>query len=170
MSLFDSVGNFFSGVSDKISNVFTESSVVKAPTGIVPPKPVLATPATVPVSGGSFFDSWSLGGVTDFLKGAGEAIKVGAEGYFGAKSQLNQVKTAQEIEKIKLDAILTSSRAAPAAAQIILPTFSDFLNDPREAASRVTPAALAGSGVIQSGMSLLTIGAVIGAIVLFARK
>ena len=170
MSLFDSVSNLWNTATAKVSSIFTEPTVTKVPTPVAAPKPVAKTTAAKPVSSTSFFDTWSLGGVTDFLKGAGEAVKVGAEGFFGAKSQYNQLQTAQEIEKIKLDAILTSSRAAPAAAQIILPTFSDFLNDPREAASRVTPAALAGSGVLQGGMSLLTIGLAIGAVVLLARS
>lgn len=118
---------------------------------------------TAPQSG------FSLGGIGDFLNKAASTVKEGFNTYFSTKSQIELAKTAQEIEEIKLQAIRQSAQQAPAAAQVILPTFSDFINDPREAASRVTPAAIAGSGAIQSGMNILTLGAIGVAIFLAAR-
>lgn len=157
-----SLSSFFEGLGDKISGVFgsnpaptqTTSPVLVTKTSTVPlptHKPAYPGPVTPTTSGQGF----SLGGIGDFLSDLGDTVESGVKTFFGVKSQYEQVKTAQELEKIKLAAVTSSAANAPAPAQIMLPSFSDWLSNPAEAASRVTPAALAGSGVIQTGLSSL---------------
>lgn len=157
MGIFSTIGDFFS------SGPSTYSIDTDVP--YPQPKPAVpedfgGQPINTASTGGGFFDSAAkLGDIF------GKAVTT----FYGAKSQAAQLKTATELEKIKLKAVTSSARQAPAAAQVILPTFSDWLNNPSEAASRVTPAALAGSGAIQGGITFTTIALVLGAVYL-AKK
>ena len=121
--------------------------------------------------------SQSGGGITGFLNNAGtlfgqvgQIAETGVKTFFGVKSQIEQFKTAQELEDIKLKAVRQSAEQAPPAAQVLLPSFSDFVNDPREAASQVVPAALAGSGAISAGSNILSFGGLAAAAYFLTRR
>lgn len=185
MSLFTNTWNKFTGLWDKGQStppfVPASSSGAKisapaqvtrvpipsvkpsfTPAGIATSSPTYAVPAS---SGFSFSNALS------FLDKAAETASKGVQSFFQAKSMFNQAQTAQELEKIKLEAVTASAKQAPLPARVMLPSFADWINNPREAASMVTPAALSGSGIIQSGTSALVwiVGGA-AAIMLIARK
>ena len=149
--------SIFSDALDKIGGLFGGSEPTVSAGGVPIPqrKPnppvVISNPAPAQVGG------FSLGKLGDFLNSAGKTVGGVAETFFKTKSQIEQLKTAQELEKIKLRSVTESAQNAPAPAQVILPTVADFINDPREAVSRVTPAALAGSGAFNAGISSLAL-------------
>lgn len=173
-------GNFFSKAGDFLGfdgsfgiqggSVSTVNGVQIEDFGRTPSNSV-PIPTRKPTSVSSSAPSgFSLGGVGDFLKGLGDTVSSGFTTYFDTKSKIAQLETAQELEEIKLKTVQQSAQQAPPAAQVILPTFSDFLNDPREAASRVTPAAIAGSGVVQGASNIALYALVAGGLYLALRK
>lgn len=166
MDLFTNAWNKFTGLWDKGQStppfVPAASSVkVSAPSQVrtvpIPSVKPAFTPSGMATSSPNYASTsgFSFSGALDFLDKAAETASKGVQSFFQAKSMFNQVKTAQEIEKIKLEAVTNSAKQAPMPAQILLPSFADWINNPKEAASMVTPAALSGSGVIQSGTSAL---------------
>jgi hypothetical protein len=176
MSIFQSVGNFFEGVTGGYwGGANANDATVKQPTETVE-MPSVALPTRRPdnldtgaTSGGGGGGGF-LSDIGDFLETAGGVVATGVETYYGAKSKFEQAQTASELDSIKMQAVRQSAAKAPAPAQIVLPSFNDWLNDPREAASRVTPAAIAGSGAVTGGISLVTLGLIGATIFLMARK
>lgn len=136
----------------------------------IPQRKPVFTPA--PTSNGqdtsSFGDFFS--GIGNILKTVGDAAETGVSTYYGIKSKIEGLKTAEKLEDIKYAAVTKSAEQAPAAAQIYLPSVSDFLSDPIQAASRVTPAALSGSVGFNTGLSTLTLALGALGIFLVARK
>ena len=186
---FSSIGNTLSRAADyvgldgqvgyKTPPLVPQSSDLPSPL-IVPSRGAVPTPATKPTtaifrgqeittSSPSTSSGFSLGGVGDFLSNLGSTVESGFKTYFGVKSQFEQFNTAQELGEIKLQAIRQSAQQASPAAQVVLPTFQDFLDDPRAASQMVLPAALQGSGALGGGLNILTIG-LIGGAIWFATK
>lgn len=149
---FTKIGDFFGG-SDAPN---TPPIPQRKPTVPSVYKNPSSQQTSAPVSS-STIGGFDLGGVGDFLNRAGKTIGGVAETFFRTKSEIEQLKTAQELEKIKLEAVTQSAKNAPAPAQVVLPTVADFIDDPRAAASQVTPSALFGSGAIQSGISSMAL-------------
>lgn len=169
-SVLTTAGDFFTAAKKNVTGIFENENAPSSHVVVTVPKlktvsssgvpipgrkpvaPQTRTTAAVPASGG-----FTFGEIGDFLTKVGQTAEAGVKTFFTAKSNYQQLQTAQELEKIKLAALTSSAASAPAAAQIMLPGVSDWLNNPSEAASRVTPAALAGSGIIQSGVSSLAL-------------
>lgn len=145
------VKNFFGGNDNPGLRVTVPIGTPATSVPIPARKPAvpISTPVTPPVVKSGF----DLNSIGSFLDKAAGVVEKGVTSFYSLKSAKEQLATAQELEKLKYEAITASAKNAPAPAQIVLPTFADWLNNPREAASMVTPAALAGSGFVQSGLS-----------------
>jgi hypothetical protein len=165
-SVLSTAGDFFTTAGKKITGIFENGEPTSPPVVTVPVFKTKSTQSNVPIPGRkpavvttsttatpANGTSFSFADVTDFLTKVGGVAEQGVKTFFTAKSNYQQLQTAQELEKIKLAALTSSAENASPAAQIVLPTVGDWLNNPSEAASRVTPAALSGSGIIQSGIS-----------------
>lgn len=164
MAFFESFGSLWDSITG--SNQSSGQTVQGVSGTIVIPstKPTYIPPEMRTTDTGFF---GTLGG---FLKDATAVVSQGASSFFDAKSKIEQAKTALKIEEIKLKAVTQSAQNAPAPAQVLLPTFSDFIADPRTALSNMTPSVLLGSGLASTGLNLALIGVVaVGAIFLLRK-
>lgn len=161
MSLFDSIGDTVAGWYANFTEPFTNTQIPVAassvPTtlGAAPKTATAKIQAATPAKQTSVFDS-----IGNLFSTVSEAATKGTQAFFNAKTQISELKAATELERIRNQAILASARNAPTAAQISLPGVSDWINNPAEARSMVTPAAIAGSVGSVSNVAVLVLGAV----------
>jgi hypothetical protein len=156
---------------------FTSSNSGNSRTAGGMPDATVNTAATIPTatipkptrkptqSSGGFF-----GGFSDFVKDVGAGIKSGAETFFTVQSQIDQVELARDLEEIKFNAVRQAAKSAPQVAQIGLPTLSDFVANPRDAARQLTPAAITGSTGVLGGISATTLLLAGGAVFLLMNR
>lgn len=157
MSLFDSFTASVKSFGDKIGGYFTPAPApAPAPKvtnqRIQPTQPKTAIPAPPPQT--SVFDK--VGGFLDGLQSiAGKVVE--------SASVYRDLKTAQELEKIRNRAILEAAQGAPNYSQTMLPTTGDFVRDPEAARLRVFPS------IATSGENIFLIAG-LGVLAFFALK
>lgn len=108
-----------------------------------------------------------FGGLQNIFTTIGDVAKQGFEAYSGYQD----AQTALELQKIRNQAIVTTSKQAPLIAQASLPSTSQLVQDPQAATRQILPSVITG-GLQGTGTSFAMVaGAVLlGVLALKAVK